>query len=59
MSRSPLGFVTMLTWSVVLILYRLATPVPSFETQSGDVAENETPQGLTRFGSVIWAGLSA
>ena len=33
----------------------VASPVPLSDTQKGEPLENETPQGLTRFGSVIAA----
>ena len=35
----------------------LASPVPLSEIQNGLVGENETPQGLTRLGSVACAGI--
>ena len=34
------------------VLYRVDLPVPLSETQNGDVAPNEIPQGLIRSGSV-------
>src|ERR1700680_4462828 len=36
-------------------LYRVARPVRLSETQNGEVGPNDTPQGLTRSGSVVLA----
>ena len=38
--------------------YSVETPVPLSDTQKGLVAPYEMPQALTRFGSVILAGLT-
>src|SRR5262245_5245792 len=51
--------VTLLATLVVgLTEYKVETPVPLSETQNGLAPEVEMPQGLTRNGSVSWAGLS-
>src|SRR5262249_52980287 len=51
--------VTLLATLVVgLTEYKVETPVPLSETQNGLPPEAEMPHGLTRNGSVSWAGLS-